>query len=362
VNGTTHSNFRAAALLALAGFAVVWAPARRAAAADAEPHDHGWVLRFDNDLLKPGERDRDYTFGVAFTRGSDGPVEGPRWLARALDWADGALHVPRDAATRDGRAFELGLQLFTPRDLTTEEPIPDDRPYANLLYAASSRLTLDAAHRAVYQSTLTLGVLGLPVVGDVHRAAHDLLDSPLPNGYDHQISDGGEPTFRYAFAKQRLLASGARNEARPYSVRVGFGASVGYITEASALIAFRSGPERVPWWSAPPLPADYAGQPTILPRREGETAAVRGVVYEAGVAVRARAYNAFLQGQVRHSDVTFAADELNHLLLEAWLGFSIVQKNGISVSYTLRWQSPEIEEGTGSRSFSWGSLSFVRRF
>jgi len=118
----------------------------------------------------------------------------------------------------------------------------------------------------------------------------------------------------------------------------------------------------VPWWSGPPMPSDYAGQPPIEPRRDGATAAARGVVYEAGVAVRARAYNAFLQGQVRHSDVTFAADDLNHLLLEAWLAFSIVQKNGINVSYTLRWQSPEIKEGTGSRSFSWGSLAFVRRF
>src|SRR5262249_50769593 len=111
-----------------------------------------------------------------------------------------------------------------------------------------------------------------------------------------------------------------------------------------------------------PLPAAYADQPVIQPRREGSAAPVRGVVYEAGVAVRGRAYNAFLQGQVRDSDVTFGADEVNHLLIEAWLGFSIVQKNGIYVGYTLRWQSPEIKEGTGSRSFSWGSLDFARRF
>jgi len=269
--------------------------------------------------------------------------------------------VPR-TATGASRAFELGLQVFTPTDLTAEEPLPDDRPYASLLYAATSRLTQDAARRAVYQTTFTLGVLGLPVVGNVHRAAHDLLGSPLPSGYDHQISDGGEPTFRYAFAKHRLLASGARNAARPYSVRFGFGASVGYITEVSAEIAFRSGPERTAWWSAPPLPSDYAGQPPLESRREAATAMTRGVVYEAGVAVRARAYDAFLQGQVRHSDVTFASDELNHALVEAWLAFSIVQKNGINVSYTLRWQSPEIAVGTGSRSFSWGSLSFARRF
>jgi hypothetical protein len=96
--------------------------------------------------------------------------------------------------------------------------------------------------------------------------------------------------------------------------------------------------------------------------RRDATTAVRGLVFEGGIEARARAYDAFLQGQVRHSDVTFGADELNHLLLEAWVGFSVVQKNGINVSYTLRWQSPEITAGIGSRSFSWGDLSFVRRF
>ena len=325
-----------------------------------EPLDYGWLLRFDNDLLKPGERDRDYTFGVAFTRASDATIEGPHWLADALDWTDEVLGVPRGEAG-DGRAFELGLQLFTPDDLKAEEPLPDDRPYANLLYAASSKITEDAPRRGVYQSTLTLGVLGLPVVGRVHRAAHDLLGNPLPSGYDHQISDGGEPTFRYAFSKHRLLVSGAHNE-RPYSLRFGFGASVGYITEANIEIAFRSGPERMAWWSAPPLPSDYAGQPPIQSRRRDATAAVRGVVFEGGLALRARAYDAFLQGQVRRSDVTFASNELNHVLVEAWFGLSIVQKNGINVSYTLRWQSPEIADGLGSRSFSWGSLSFTRRF
>ena len=325
-----------------------------------DPHDHGWILRFDNDLFQPGEHDRDYTAGFAYTRDSDDAIEGPVWLAHALDWIDGLLRVPR-AASGDGRAFELGLQLFTPDDLTAEQALPDDRPYANIVYTASSRLTEDAAHDVVSQSTLTLGVLGLPVVGGVHRAAHQLIGNPLPNGYDHQISDGGEPTFRYALSRHRLLASGARKENRPYSLRFGYGASVGYLTEANVELAFRSGPERTAWWSSPPMPADYAGQPPIQSRRDA-SAAVRGVVFEAGATLRARAYDAFLQGQVRHSDVTFAYDELNHLLLEAWLGFSVVQKNGINVAYTLRWQSAEITEGRGSRSFSWGNLSFTRRF
>ncbi len=184
------------------------------------------------------------------------------------------------------------------------------------------------------------------------------MQSPLPNGYAHQISDGGEPTFRYAFSSEHLLASGKHNE-RPYSARFGFTANAGYLTDASAEIAIRSGPERVPWWSTPPPLSHYAGQPPI---GSAGPASPRGVVIEGGLAVRARVYNAFLQGQARHSDVTFAWGELNHLLLEAWLGVSTELEGGLAISYSLHWQSPEIAAGIGSRSFGWGTLSFTRTF
>jgi outer membrane protein LpxR len=329
------------------------APSRVTAADD----DRGWTLRIDDDFLALGERDADYTGGFAYTLNDDAPV-GPRFLARALDWIDDALRVPHAGAQAEPRAFEIGVQLFTPRDLTAEEALPDDRPYANLVYASTSSIARDDARDVVRQTTFTIGVLGLPVIGDLHRALHELLQSPLPNGYAHQVSDGGEPTFRYSFSSQHRLASGTLG-GRPYSARFGFTANAGYLTDASAEIAIRSGPERVPWWSAPPPLSDYAGQPPVRP---ASAASPRGVVLEGGLAVRARAYNAFLQGQVRHSDVTFAWDELNHLLLEAWFGISAQREGGLAISYSLRWQSPEIAAGTGSRSFAWGTLSFARGF
>jgi hypothetical protein len=345
-------------LLPLACAAVLAATApSRAAGADGASENRGWTLRVDDDFLALGGRDADYTGGFAYTLNDDGPV-GPRWLARALDWLDDALHATPTGSQTDAHAFEIGVQLFTPRDLTAEEALPDDRPYANLAYASTSSLTLDDARDVVRQTTLTIGALGLPIIGDLHRALHELLQSPLPNGYAHQISDGGEPTFRYAFSSQHLLARGTLGE-RPYSTRFGFTANVGYLTDASVEIAIRSGPERVPWWSTPPLPSDYAGQPPI---RSAGAASPRGIVLEGGLAVRARVYDAFLQGQVRRSDVTFSWDELHHVLLEGWFGMSTELTGGLAISYSLRWQSPEIVAGVGSRSFAWGTLSFARGF
>jgi hypothetical protein len=348
-------------LPSVAFFATLAAPLPGSAAASDAPRDRNWALRIDDDWLAPGQRDADYTAGVAYTLGAGAgdTHAGPRWLARTLDWTDDVLRVPASPAADESRAFEIGVQVFTPRDLTAEVPLPDDRPYATLLYAASSQLTLDEARDVARQSTLTLGVLGLPIVGELHRALHEGLGSPLPNGYDHQISDGGEPTFRYAFASQHLLTTGAHAE-RPYAVRFGFGASAGYITEANVEIAARSGPERDAWWRASPPSSDYAGQP---PFRSAQYGAVeRGVVLEGGLALEVRVYNTFLQGQARHSDVTFASGELNHVLIQAWFGLSTELTNGLEISYTLRWSSPEIAAGAGSRSFSWGSLSFARRF
>ena len=331
----------------------------RAAAADDTPHDRSWTLRIDDDFLALSGRDADYTGGFAYALADDTPV-GPRWLARALDWIDDALRVPRAGAGSERDAFETGVQLFTPRDLTAEQALSDDRPYANLLYASSSTLARAEDRDIVRQTTFTIGVLGLPLVGDLHRSLHELLGSPLPNGYAHQISDGGEPTFRYTFSSRRLIASGTLG-GRPYSARFGFTANLGYLTDASAEIAIRSGPDGVPWWSARPPISDYAGQPPIRSAGDG-AASPRGLLFEGGLAVRARVYDAFLQGQARRSDVTFSSSELNHLLLEAWFGLSTELKGGLAISYSLRWQSPEIANGTGSRSFSWGTLSFARAF
>ena len=210
-------------------------------------------------------------------------------------------------ATRgpEGEAFELGLLLFTPQDLAATEPLPDDRPYANLLYVASSKLAFDEPRGAAFQSSLAIGFLGLPIAEQFHRGMHELVGSAEPRGYDHQISDGGEPTFMYAASRYRLLASGGLR-GQPYSLRLGVGASIGYITEANVEIAFRT---NAPWWESSAAAADYSGHPQIV----GPPPAIGGhprVQFEAGAKLHARVYNSFLEGQFRHSDVTFGSSDL----------------------------------------------------
>lgn len=347
-------------IVRLATIAVAAAPLT-SFATDGDGAERSWTLQVDDDFLALTQRDRDYTVGAAFTLAGEHNGAGPP-LAGALHWIDDVTRFSRirsDPATAR-RALTFGLQLFTPQDLEAEEPLLDDRPYATLAYLTGSSLKLDADRNVALRSSFTLGLLGVPIVGELHRSVHALLGSPLPNGYAHQISNGGEPTFRYAVSRERLLTSG-RHDERPYSVRFGLGASIGHLTEASAELVYRSGPVRVPWWSTPPLSADYAGQPPIV-APDPAAAAHTGVVFEAGIEARARFYNAFLQGQFRDSDVTYSYHELEHALVEGWLGFAMTLKSGLAVSYTIRAQTRDIAHGPAARSLTWGSISFAKPF
>lgn len=322
--------------------------------------DRAWTVHVDNDLFAFTDDDRDYTAGISVTLGEDVALGRP--LARALDFLDARTGFGKAYADgRTLRSVEAGLVLFTPRDLAATEPLFDDRPYANLTYLSSSRLTHDPDRPVAYQSTLTVGLLGLPFVEPLHRSVHGAVGSQEPMGYEHQISDGGEPTFRYAVTRYRLLGSGMYDE-RPYQLRLGLTGSIGYLTEVDAELAFRWGNLDTPWWSSVPSASDYAGHPPISSAQEVERRDGVRFQLSAGVNMRLRLYNSFLQGQFRSSDVSFSSSRLNHVLLEAWLGLTTVFRNDLSVSYTVRHQTEEINSGDGSREFTWASIGVAKQF
>jgi hypothetical protein len=352
-------------LLPLATTVVVaFAPSPALAVERGDAGERGWTVHVDNDLFTFADRDRDYTAGFAFTLGGEAARTHRLSLSRPLAWLDRRLRVGalREHGGSECHALELGMLLFTPQDLATREPLFDDRPYANLSYVASSRLVDDSARGIAYQSSLTIGALGLPLAEGLHRAVHRVLGSTEPAGYGHQIAAGGEPTLRYAVSRYRLLTSGT-HRGRPYSLRFSAGGSVGYLSELNAGVAFRWGSTSLPWWSAPPVSSDYAGHPAVRPTRTSRTA-TGGIELQldAGVELRARVYNAFLEGQFRDSDVVYESSDLQHLLLEAWVGVTAVLENDLSISYTIRHQTEEIESGRASRGLTWASIGVAQRF
>jgi hypothetical protein len=321
-----------------------------------------WSFQVDDDGLAFMHHDRDYTGGLAVTLLGD-DARRPWNPSGALTWIDekiGAASLTGTSTTRIP-AVQIGLQLFTPQNLRAREPLRDDRPYASLLYLSTSELDYAPLGRTAYQSTLTFGFLGLRVIGQIQRAVHTLNGNIEPMGYNHQISAGGEPTLRYTLARYGLLSQGRLGH-RPYALRFDTAGSIGYITEANAALVLRWGDTGSPWWESVGQLGDYAGQPVVTAPDTPRHPSKRAFEIVAGVQVRARLYNSFLQGQFRNSDVVYSSSEVEHVLYEAWIGARVLFRNNLSVSYVLRGQTKGLKAGNGARGFAWAGFRIARAF
>jgi len=330
-------------------------------ASGREKRNAGWTLSLDNDLLSFGDRDFDYTGGLAVTFAGRRAKEWWFSLDPVVGWLDPLL--PSSTKGEAGfqlHSFQAGLIAFTPDDLSSHDPLPFDRPYASLLFASNSRTHVTHPSVPVYETSFTLGVLGLDVAKAIQRGVHTALDQDrVPEGWDHQISYGGEPTLRFIWGRQSLLASNFESGATEYELKWRAEASAGYLTEASVSLSGRWGVINTPWWSFTPERADYISQPSPV-IGNALRAGTRELYVWGGVKLRASAYNVFLQGHFRESDVEVDADRIERLVGEAWLGLTWQMSREHRLAYVLRYQTQEIKDGPASRDLLWAGLVFSR--
>ncbi len=76
----------------------------------------------------------------------------------------------------------------------------------------------------------------------------------------------------------------------------------------------------------------------------------------AGVSLKLRIYNAFLQRSFKDSVVTYDSDQLNHAIVEAWFGYTLAFTDGYSFTYSIRGHSSELASGNGDRNVVWGGV------
>ena len=347
--------------LALAVLAALTLPVSHANAQDDDEW-HLWIpereisdvrVHIDNDLFAGRNLDRDYTGGLAIN--VSGTTARDSWLSfdPLLSRIDGLFASSPAASVRHAR--QIGFIAFTPDDIVTDEAQQADRPYASLLFASNGRTRVDADDRGAWTSSLTVGFLGLHVSETLHDAVHRAVGSEEPQGYDHQISAGGEPTARYMLARHKLVYADPTGH---IDVKTTVEGSVGYLTEASAAISMRIGRFDTPWWSFAPELADYIAAPTPVERRGLQ----REAYFFAGARVTARAYNAFLQGQFRHSDVRYSYGEIEPIVMQAWAGVTTQLFPNTEMSYALRYQTSELRDGDASRGQFWGSVQLAHSF
>lgn len=313
----------------------------------------GASLQIDNDLFAGKRKDRDYTGGLGITLSGEPARDG--WLSldpllgRLDRWSSGN----RDSDVHFARQF--GLMAFTPGNTLATEALPGDRPYASLLFVSNGRVRVDAEDRGAWTSSLTVGVLGLSLSERLHTTVHELVGSPTPQGYDHQISAGGEPTARYTLARQKRWTA---DPSGPVEVKTTLQGSVGFLTETSASISFRAGRFHSPWWSFAPELTDYMPAPVPTARHPGGPELYAFL----GARIKARAYNAFLEGQFRESEVRFAPSETEPLLAEAWIGVATEILGSAHLTYTLHYQTRELRHGPAARDALWGAVQLKFSF
>ncbi len=322
-----------------------------------EPYDTGWTLYFDNDIFV--NTDRGYTGGFAFSVSGRRVTEYVLSLDPALQAINRWLGVGRlyDApGARRRHSMEFGAAAFTPKTLTEPAPIFDDHPYACLAFINNSEQVVLAQPAIVYQTKLTIGLLGTSLCEAEQDSLHDLAGEDKPRGWTHQISDGGEPTFQWGLSREQLL-SRSSGSGRAQELTGIVETAVGYTTHVGAGLSWRWGRIRSPWWSFTPRNAEYinVGSPVApIGRLANEPAEL---YLWAGATVRYRLYNAILQGQFRGSDVEFSRSDLNPLVGEAWIGVTKELEKGWQLSLVLRGRSRELK---GGPSPSWGGV-IVRR-
>jgi hypothetical protein len=310
---------------------------------------------FENDAFSGG-KDKDYTGGLALSFTGAAAASHPFSIDGARAWIDRRTGLERDRAVDiEVKSFEVGMLAFTPADIELQRPVADDRPYASLVYVSNGRQVIDFAARTSRITGLSVGILGLSEVGRLQNGIHELTASSRANGWDHQVSNGGEPTARFSVSWQRYADTGSGNLQATSMA----GVSVGYVTEATVGASVRFGDLRTPWWSFNVHHGNY-GEKTHIGVPTSRS--VREVFGLAGANLKLRAYNVFLQGQFRDSPVRYSASDIEPFVYEAWVGAGCELESGIRVAYLMRRHSSELKRGAANRAFTYGELIASYKF
>lgn len=301
-----------------------------------------YSFTFENDVF--GGDDKDYTNGVRIdyvTPRNDLPVwarfarRNLGWLTDAGDWY---------------ATYALGQNMYTPRDISLETPPADDRPYAGFLYG-SVGIAADGGHR-LDTIALDFGVVGPAAQADhVQSIVHELIASPDPKGWEHQLEN--EPAFRLLYERKYRFLS--RLDLGLFSLEAdaapNFSVALGNVdTSAGIGLTLRLG-DRL---------ADNYGPPRVRPAVAGpgffQAAEGLGWYIFAGAEARLVGRNLFVEGNT-FGGVTGVDPE--RLVADFQAGLAL-QFKSVELTYTHVLRSPEFRGQEGFTEF--GSLNLRFKF
>ena len=222
---------------------------------------------------------------------------------------------------RNFHGITFAASGFTPDELTAVAPVIGDRPYGSIVVLSTQRMfVLQGPDETWAVSTeLGLGVIGLGISGWIQTEIHKRNSSPIPEGWDNQISDGGDPAFYYRVNVLRRLSPPKANPAdyQIFDATADAETYLGYYTNASLGLNLRLGYffSRFYEFSSAPLGAvaQAVGGQQQNPRAEG-------FVFFA-LRPRAIGYNALLQGWLKDGNrYELSSSQIERLILETQAG------------------------------------------
>ncbi len=334
-----------AVMVGIAGAAVFWTAAL--ARDDDEPgpawlQDSTLSFVWENDVF--GGTDSNYSNGVMLsltTSPRDKPfVIGP--LSNAV--AD----QPWMSDRRWRTTYAVGHSIFTPEDISTAVPDPQQRPYAGFAYA-STTLTGESPNKKFIDSAqLVVGLVGDVAGGEwVQSEFHQLVNGVSPQGWRFQLKDEIAFTTRFEHLQRVALHTDGPLE---WDAFINGGVAVGTL-ETSGTIG---GMVRI----GDDLEADYGGPPRVRPALSGANffsgSGSWGWYLFAGIEGRVVAHDLFLDGNTYRDSRSVDRD---WFVYDGQVGVA-VRSGRARLAFTFVHRSEEFDTQTGPQRFGAGSLSW----
>lgn len=238
------------------------------------------TISLENDIF--ADEDNNYTngFRVSYLSPED---KIPYWLNATANL------IPIIDTTGNKRyGFELGQNIFTPDDISLQNPPADDQPYAGWLYSSATLISDNDKTLDTFQ--LTLGIVGPSALAkQTQDTVHRWISYQRPNGWDNQLKD--EPGIILSYDRKFRNVFELSPFGMGFDVTPSIGGNLGNVyTNADVGLMARLGQD---------LPSDY-GPPLIRPSISGSQFFVPnrdfGWYLFGGVGGRAVARNIFLDG------------------------------------------------------------------
>ncbi len=301
------------------------------------------TLAVENDSLGGGS-DRHFTSGVRATY-LDLGAEFPDIAYRIADL------IPTFRINRTSSIiYSLGQNLYTPEDITSRAPDPDDRPWAAYLYGSIGMASLTDNH--IDEIEASLGVVGPWAQGEETQSfVHSLLPSPEPKGWDNQLKN--EPGITLSWQRRWLEPVSFQMDDAFFTLDPYAGLTLGNVyTYANSGFTFRLGSKSARWQDVP-----LRVRPA-MPGTGFFSTPPRGwdVYLFGGIEGRAVARNIFLDGNTFRDSPQV---DKKPFVADANLGVGVTV-GAVRVSYTIILRSEEFKGQ--DRTDMFGALSLGLRF